>query len=152
MCQKKLQVNIELVPKLSGIEKKIDGNHFAPEIESLLNWKHMRLTDFWFYIPTWDDWRLIIEYLQLKVPIYYTDKFDCEDFADWWRIKVAEVFGINTMATVYGKTYKNDVLMGHHGWNIFPTYEGRWYQMEPQNGVIMELTNPTYRPEDIVIG
>jgi len=118
MCFK---IKAEVTPKLSGVELKVDCNTFGNQVRSLQTWNYYNGTDYWYYIPTFDDWVIIINYLKKKVPKYRTDRFDCENFADWFRVMTGDYFGINTMATVIGDhgDYK-------HGWNMFPDTDGNW--------------------------
>ena len=145
MCVK---LSAEKLPHLTDSIELVGVNTLANRIRDLpFNWKKLKFTDGYYYIPTFDDWVKIVNYLKKKVPKYLSDKFDCEDFADWFRVKTAETFGINTLATVYGW-----VPSGRHGWNIFYAKDDGWFQLESQTGEIRDIDNPEYKPDEIVIG
>jgi len=143
MCR----VRVERVPKLNGQGLKLDPNQLRTLVDALQEWKQYNGTDSWYYIPTFDDWVIIINYLKKKVPKYRTDRFDCENFADWFRVMVGDYFGINTMATVIGNWDGN-----RHGWSFFPDSKGNWWQMESQTGEIINYPDNEYKPDAITIG
>ena len=150
MCVK---LSAEKLPHLTDSIELVGVNTLANRIRDLpFNWKKLKFTDGYYYIPTFDDWVKIVNYLKKKVPKYRTNKFDCENFAGWFRIMVGDKFGINTMADVEGNIYhSNGVLKGRHGWNIFT--DGKfWFQLESQTGVIMDIDDQSYIPDEIVVG
>ncbi len=118
-----------------------------------IRWKRMKLDDYYFYASMWDGWRKIINYLIPRVPKYYVDRFDCENAADWFKVHVAEEFGQNTCARVDGLA---DVGRGYqepHAWCVFYDAGSRFFfQLETLNGVIMDLVDPLYTPNEIVMG
>lgn len=148
----KFIVKVEHKPVL-GQEKVITLATMQIRLEALpIKWKRIKLTDHYFYVPCWDGWRKAIEYEMPRIPKYYTDKFDCENFAGWFRHKIAEDFGINTYAEVEGYADMGDGRgPQRHGWGFF-TDGSYFYQVETQNCVIMDIDDPLYRPDEIVMG
>lgn len=144
-------INIDHIPVL-GPEEVISYSAMMAKIQALpIEWKRIKLTDNWFFAPSWSGWAKAIEYLKTKVPKYYTDKFDCENAAGWFRHKMAEVFGINTCAEVEGYADCRGRGMERHGWSLFT--EGEYfYQMESQTGVVMDIDDPKYVPDEITMG
>lgn len=149
----RFNVKVEHKPSISSVQCL---SH--PAMQSILTgsgitWKRMKLDDYYFFAPMWDDWRKIIEHLLPRIPKYYTDKFDCDNMADWFKVHVAEEFGQNTCARVDGLA---DVGRGYkepHAWCVFYDASSRLlFQLEPQDGVIMDLDDPLYTPSEIVIG
>ena len=115
-----------------------------------ISWNKVKLDDYFFYAPSWNDWKKILEYLQPRVPSYIPERRDCEFMADWFRVHVAEDFKINTMGRVDGYA---DMGNGpeRHAWNIFCD-GGNFFQLEPQNGVIMDIDDPSYIPDELIMG
>ena len=134
----------EEVMSYAGMKKLID---LQP-----VQWKKVKLTDSDFYFPSWEGWRKAIDYLMPKIPKYLRDKFDCENFAGWFRHKMAEAFGINTLAEVEGYADMEDGRgPQRHGWNVF-TDGFYFFQMESQNCVIMDIDDKRYIPDEITMG
>jgi hypothetical protein len=115
-------------------------------------WQRIKLDDSKYYVPDFDTWVRIINYLKPKAPKYIPERRDCEWFADWFRVKVAEEFEINSLARVDGwANLGNDGYYGRHGWNIFS--DGvYWCQLEPQTGEIVEIDDPRYIPDELIMG
>lgn len=116
-------------------------------------WKRIKLDDFYYFAPMWSGWRKIIRYLLPKIPKYYTDRFDCDNAADWFKVHVAEEFGQNTCARVDGQADMGHGAKESHAWCVFYDVGSRFlFQLEPQTGVIMDIDNPLYTPNEIVMG
>jgi len=116
-----------------------------------VTWKKIKLDDYNFYVPSWNDWKKIIEYLQPRVPSYIPDRRDCEFMADWFRVHVCEDFRINSLARVDGYADLGRGYPERHVWNLF-TNEQYFYQLEPQNGVVMDIDDPLYVPDELIMG
>jgi len=116
------------------------------------SWQRIKLDDARFYVPDFDTWERIINYLKPKAPKYIPERRDCEWFADWFRVKVAEEFEINSLARVDGwANLGSDGYYVRHGWNIFS--DGvYWCQLEPQTGEIVEIDDPRYIPDELIMG
>jgi hypothetical protein len=145
-------IKIEHKPTL-GSEQTISKYAMKIALEALpVTWKKIKLDDKYFYAPSWQGCIKIIEYIQPKVPKYLTDKFDCDNFADWYKVHVADEFHINVFARIDGYA---DMGRGKglepHCWTLFT--EGQYfYQLEPQNGVVMNIDDPLYQPDEITMG
>ena len=148
----KLVIKVEHKPIL-GPEEVLSLADMHARLTALpIQWKRIKLTDHWFYIPSWEGWRKAIDYLMPRMPKYYTDKFDCENFAGWFRHEMAMVFGINSFAEVEGYADLEDGRgPQRHGWSVFPDGPD-FYQMETQTGVIMDIDDARYVPDEIVMG
>lgn len=136
-----------------GPEERISLTKMSMLINSLpIEWKRSKLTDHWFYAPSWEGCNQIIEYLKVSLPRYYANKFDCENFAGWFRHKAAETFGINIFAEVEGLAdVKGYGVRERHGWIVFTDGKDFW-QLETQTGVIMDIDDPLYVPDEITMG
>jgi hypothetical protein len=147
MC---VQVKIERKPLL-GPEEIIPLAQMDSMVRSLpLTWNEINLDDHSFFVPAFDDWRKIIEYLLPKLPMYYTDKFDCDNFADWFKVHAAEDFGKNCAAKVRGWATINNKVE-RHAWNVLP--DGQYfYQLETQTGELMDIDDPRYVPDQLEMG
>jgi len=154
----RIAVKVEHIPVL-GTEARISYTGMDAKLRALpLTWNSIKLDDRWFFAPGWDDWRKIIEFLRPKVPKYLSEKFDCDNIADWARVHAAEYFKINSMARVDGMCRVE--VAGNpgpkyvrHAWNLFyDSAGGVIYQLEMQTGVIMDLDDPEYVPDEIIMG
>lgn len=149
----KFIVRVEHIPSLSG-EVCLTAKDMQIKLMALpLIWNRIKLSDYYYYAPaTWDDWRKIIEYLIPRIPPYLVDRFDCENNAGWWQSEVARNFQMNTMGDAEGWADVGRGYKERHGWNVFYDSEsGLFFQMEGQTGVIMEMDEPLYVPDEIVM-
>ena len=146
----KFLVQVNHIPKVR--EYTIDSNELSKLIHALpVKWRNVDLDDYYYYFTDWEGWAKIIEYLKPNRPRYLADKFDCDNMAKWHSIEVARLFQLNTCAEVEGWADVGRGVPERHKWNIF--FDGDvFYQIEPQSGVIMEIDDPLYKPDDITIG
>jgi hypothetical protein len=87
------------------------------------------LRDGRYWTVPFEKWQRIAKYnWRLK---YYVDRWDCDNFADLFRVLVSVAFGLNTVGTV---------LNQQHAWNVVVAEDGlHWF--EPQTGVwVTDLT------------
>ena len=148
----RLAVKVEHIPVL-GPEEVISLLSMKHRIEALpIKWKRIKLDDHTFYCPSFDGWRKAIDYLMPKVPKYIPERRDCEFMACWFYVHLCEDFRVNTMARVQGfAIVAGSNVMERHAWNIFT--DGKYfYQLEPQTGVLMDIDDPDYIPDEIVVG
>jgi hypothetical protein len=143
-------IKVNLKPAL-GTEEVLSLLKMEGVIRALpVTWSYVKMNDTAYYAPSWDDWRKIIEYLQPRVPKYFPQRADCEFMACWFYVHVCEDFNVNTMCMVEGYA---DVGKGpeRHAWNVF-TDGAYFYQLEPQNGVIVDIEDQSYVPDRIIAG
>lgn len=148
----KYRIQVEHIPVL-GPEEVLTLSAMSLKLEALpIKWDKVKLTDNNFFCPSFEGCHKAIEYLMPKIPKHYVDKFDCENFAGWLRHKVAEIFHVNNFAEVEGYADLEDGRgMQRHSWTVFT--EGEFfYQLETQNCVIMDIDDPKYAPDEIVMG
>ena len=146
-------VNVVHKPSVSSVECIPLAAMSAILTASGITWKRTKLDDHYFYASVWDSWRKIIEYLLPRVPKYYVDRFDCDNIADWTKVHVAEEFGLNTCARVDGLADVGRGVLESHAWSIFHDIgSGLLFQLEMQTGVIMDIDDPLYIPNEIVMG
>ena len=151
MCR--FNVNVQRKPRIKSMELLSLETMKSMLKECGVTWKRIKLDDHYFYAPVWDDWRKIIEYLLPRIPKYYDDRFDCDNAADWFKVHVAEEFGQNTCARVDGFADMGRGVMESHAWCVFRDAGGKLlFQLEPQTGVIMDIDDPLYIPNEIVMG
>lgn len=149
----KFIITVNHVPSLSG-EVCLTASEMQAKLMALpLVWRRIKLSDYNFYAPArWDDWRKIINYLIPRIPPYLVDKFDCENNAGWWQNEVARLFRMNTMADVEGWADVGHGYKERHGWNLFYVPEDdMFFQLEGQTGVVMNIDDPLYAPDEIVM-
>jgi len=149
----KFNVNVEHTPSLSGEVCITSGDMRARLMALPVIWSRIKLSDANYFAPAkWADWVKIIEYFKTRVPLYLVDRFDCENNAGWWQSEVARLFHMNTMADVEGWADVGRGYKERHGWNVFYDNEsGLFFQLEGQTGVIMDIDDPLYIPDEIVM-
>jgi hypothetical protein len=136
-----------------GTEEIIISGSMHLKLSALLTWDRIKLDDRIYYAPGWDGWKKIIDYLCPKLPNRYTDKFDCDNCADWFKVRVAEDFGMNTCARVDGYADCRGKGMERHAWCLFFDSDSQlFFQLETMNGVIMDYDDPLYVPDEITMG
>ena len=88
-----------------------------------------------FAITTLEDMRKIIEWDWTDVKRYISEVFDCEDFAMYFKSRVALAFGINSVAYVldYSSAHSYNLLV------IKENAELKVYVYEPQTDEIFEI-------------
>ena len=128
-------------------------------LETLLvknwEWHKLKLTDNLYFVPPWEDWDKIFQYEMKSLPKYVPEKFDCEQFGGWLRIMVAKDFGVNVCGDAEGYVdFQDGKGKQRHGWTVFTEGEGL-YQVESQMATgyhIMDIDNPFYIPDELVMG
>ncbi len=149
MCN--FNIKIEQRPVL-GPEEVINAEKMAQMLRALpLEWGKLKLNDYAFYAPGWDGWKKIIDYLRPRVPSYIAERRDCEFMAAWFYVHCCEDFKVNTAAMVQGWADVGRGYKERHAWNIFT--DGQYfYQLEIMNGVVMDIDDPLYVPDEIIMG
>lgn len=111
-----------------------------------VQWRRIAIKDHYLYMPDFDGWVAIINHLKKKVPKYLADRFDCENFAGWFRHECARLWQINSLAELEGYFKGN-----RHGWGFFTDGED-CFQLESQTGEIIDIEDNFYIPDEIVMG
>jgi hypothetical protein len=104
------------------------------------------LLDATYYCPSREDLMKMVAYvyLEFRWPKYLSDRMDCDKFAFLMRGLAAAFFGCNTFACTRGN-------LGGHYWILVRCSDGEWVQLEPQNGMMMEMDNPSYIPMTVEV-
>lgn len=129
-----------------------------PELRRFLQaewpWKKLKLTDYWYYYPSFEDWDKVFQHLLRRLPKYVPDKFDCENYAGYLRVMAAKEFGINTCGDAEGNADLGKGYKERHGWTVFTDMQDL-YQLESQKATgytFMDISNSLYIPDELVIG
>ena len=146
----KFAVEVKHIPVVT--EYPIDANELSKIIrEEHSGWRDIDLDDYYYFHTDWEGWRKIINYILPSMPKYIAERFDCDNYARWFSSEVARLFLLNTCATVEGWADMGNGIPLRHKWCVF--YDGvHLFQFEPQNGVCMNMNDPLYVPDEIVIG
>ena len=146
----KYRVGIEHIPTIQT--QRISRGEMQDRLFTARRWDRVKLDDHYYFYPSWEDWDKVFLHLMRNLPKYVPDRFDCDNFADYLRIKCAEIFGINTCARVDGYADVGRGVMECHAWSVF--FDGEsFYQLESQKrGLLMDLDDPAYSPREIIMG
>ena len=69
-------------------------------------------------------WERIARYnVRLK---YYVDRWDCDNFADLFRVLASVAFGLNTVGTVLNSQHAFNVIVAEEGLRYFEPQTGAW--------------------------
>jgi len=142
----KVKVQVDHLPSITTY--RIDAYQMRRNLENCgIKWTYLKLDDSWYFYVSWEDWGKIFNHVQAKLPTYKSDKMDCDNFGDLIKVRVAELFGVNTCARVDG--YWKGL---RHAWNVF--YDGEnFYQLESQKaGDLRDLIDDEYKPDMIFMG
>lgn len=58
--------------------KQISVSELRLKLSNLWDWKKLKLTDNYYFYPSWEDWDKVFLYVMAKLPKYVPNKFDCE--------------------------------------------------------------------------
>lgn len=106
-----------------------------------------------YYYTTTFLWSYIVKHAKLKAyKRYVKDRYDCEDFAMWFKEFIAAEFGLNGVHACIGRVFGGI----RHGFNLIFSDQGYLY-CEPQ-GLVPGLWTLSqndgffhYRPELILL-
>ena len=103
-----------------------------------------------YYYTDLETWkRIILNRTHVEQIRYIREKRDCENIAEILHSRISEIFELNAFATVIGAVFRNDRLIGYHGWNAFYCDEGVFF-VEPQNDLIAKCENGRAKLGDLV--
>ncbi|UCG55014.1 MAG: hypothetical protein JSV32_02010 [Dehalococcoidia bacterium] len=88
----------------------------------------LSFSDLKYYVANWQDWQKIIKYEWVNKREYYSDRFDCDNFAFYFAANVAYMFNLNSAGVAYGSIYNKDTgkYINRHAFNmIVAIYEGK---------------------------
>ncbi len=125
-----LQRTVDLHPVPVSIKTIID----FLETQKL---KSYSLADQKYYLIHWDKMLEIIATDWTSAHKYYSDRYDCENFAFTFASRMAEYYGLNTMGASFGEVYdKNGKKKWGHGFNLILALDKndklQLYLFEPQ--------------------
>jgi hypothetical protein len=124
----------------------------APELEKLIKKLKVKipfgLLDRWYYYTDLEGWGEIIQKLSISKP-HKEDRFDCDNIALEAMNDCAEIYGLNTLGMVIGKS-----PYGLHAFNMF-YYGGGFKLFEPNRDYgyreYFEIGENGYSPQVILI-
>jgi len=84
-----------------------DGNQIKLFINQTLGLSLNRiiLTDRKYWLTDWETWLKLIEYDWTEKKKYLTDRYDCENFANSFSARMAEIYNLNSAGSFYNKIY-----------------------------------------------
>jgi len=96
----------------------------------------------WFfdveYTPlSYNEIKEFLEYwVEHELPLltYVEEKFDCDDFAGYFKYLVVKALKKNGVFRAIGKVYYKGEFLGYHAWNGVILEDGTVAYIEPQTG------------------
>lgn len=151
----RLYVQSPVVHKPSIKLREITRDELRAIFNDNWNWKKLKLTDNYYYLPEkWEDWDKVFQYLMPKLPTYKPDKVDCENFGQFISVMAAIELDVTVCGNAEGYANVQGLGMKRHGWTVFP--HGKYlFQVESQlksGYTLMDIDNPLYVPDEIVVG
>ncbi len=93
----------------------------------------IRLADKKYYTVDWQTWLAIIKWDWVNEKKWLSDKWDCDNFANYFSSRVAYLFHLNSCGSVSGniKDANTDEMIGPHRFNMIVTNDWELYLYEP---------------------
>lgn len=97
--------------------------------------KEPYLPDAKYRLTDWETWEKIVKYDGTDLMKYISEFYDCDNFADSFCARVAEVYGLNSAGktTVELVDPEDDSHIGYHRAVIIVTSENTAYLLEPED-------------------
>lgn len=93
-----------------------------------------------YYTVPISQWKQMIEVDWTETKKWVEDKFDCDNFANYFSANMAMFYEINSVGRVYGKYYKGtQQFVDYHYWNVIITSDNEVYFFEPISGKLSEV-------------
>ena len=97
------------------ITKTLQKEEFSDFLKKL-GYSNVELSDHKYYLTDWNTWKIIIDDSFVKEFEYVSDRFDCDNFADYFNSSVAAIYGLNTSGRFSVELLEPDT--GNHiGWH-----------------------------------
>lgn len=116
---------------------KVELEKFISKITGIKT-DSISMQDQQYFLTEWSTWKKIINYDWLDKKQYISDQFDCDNFADSFKARMAEIYGLNTAGRfsnyLYNKITGKEI--GAHRANIIVALEKNAlvaYMYEPMN-------------------
>jgi len=76
------------------------------------------------------------EWVEKELPklVYTSERFDCDDFAGYFKYWLIRKSGKNGVGRAIGKVYYDSEFLGYHAWNFVVLEDGVVAYIEPQTG------------------
>lgn len=83
-----------------------------------------KLRDGRYWTVSFEKWQRIAKYNpRFK---YYVDRWDCDNYADLFRVLVSVTFGLNTVGTVFNTQHAFNVVLAEDGLHFFEPQTNTW--------------------------
>lgn len=122
---------------VSAIESSFERGqlNYVIQLKIPIHPNYVKFLDNTYWSTDKEHWKEILDIDWLKTIEYIKERFDCDDFAEALRTHVKEIYGLNCIALVQGKTFDLDMKeTGDHRFNIIFDQDLEVYIVEPQSG------------------
>lgn len=120
-------------------QMKVITNDYVKSLLTTVGIDKIYCSDEKYYVIDWEIMKEIIKYDWIDKKKYVKDRYDCDDFANSFKARMAEIYGINSVATAGGimlYSKNTNQKLGYHRANLILTTEdnvSRAYIFEPMN-------------------
>lgn len=153
MCIRTPSVSVDLPPPISG-DQEISGAQVEALIKASFPSASIDLDDSRYWIPkVWDDWGILLTYVQGKLRKYVPERFDCDNFAHYVAVLCAFHYEINSCGVAEGWALGGQ----RHKWNIIVSMDVygnlSLTQLESQQKEqFYAIDDPAYLPDQFYFG
>jgi len=146
MCRKPV-IEIALPPSITL--NCIDANSFSQLLKAQFPGAKLKMDDYWYYYPSWDDWGKILGYVQdeSRMRKYVPEKFDCDNFARYISVMCSYYFECNTCGVAEGY-----IDNSRHKWNLIFDGEGLTQLESQKKEDFYEPDDSRYIPDEFYFG
>lgn len=129
---------------------KVTGAEITQAIVKYLPSVNLTHLDDWYYLIPISQWKELIAVDWTDTKKWVIDKFDCDNFGNYFSANMAMFYEINSAGRVYGKFYRGTQnFVGYHYWNIIIDSNKDIWFFEPESD---KMTEVAYKGGQILIG
>jgi len=144
----KFTTKVEHLPSITEFEMTISQ---LRSILQPLGLRELHLWDSRYWYTSHEDWGKVFDRVLTGMPLYTSERFDCENFAMLASARTSELFKLNTCGIAIGQS-----PWGYHGFCLFLSRvadEAKLFYLEPQNSMVYGIEeNSGYRAEILIMG
>lgn len=118
---------------------KVSGEEITQILRKYFVSEKITHLDSYYYLIPISQWRELIAVDWTDTKKWVVDKFDCDNFSNYFAANMSMFYEINSVGRVYGKYYQGtNQFVGYHYWNVLITAEKEIWFFEPGNDKMTE--------------